>query len=254
MMTMNDYPPSVNAVRRRLVERLGPAADKLRPGILTGLCRLSLANEGVDEIAAVAQRWHERLVGEPADEELRPLIGLLAYEIYGGNEEWRPAADAPAALIRRLAVQGVRRLWLCRGQALTLSDGRRLVDIIGEAGVEPHPYGTTNRCRIAQIREDFRPGDGLLWAACGAFRLGGFIQHPSVGGLTALAVELDSPPGIVYDAWSGLTEADASVPTALCSIPGLWLVRGFDAAPPMPVELRRLFHRLREMLPPPETP
>lgn len=252
---MSDYPPSVDAVRRRLLVRLGPLADQLRPGFLTAVCRLSLHPGAVDEIAAVAESWCRAFVDDPADDELAPLVELSAAELYGsGADAWRPAADPPAALARRLRETGARRAWLCRGQALTLSDGRRLVAVLTAAGLEPRPYGTTNRCRPAEISAGFQRGDALLWAAAGDFALGGFVHHPDPGELAALAAELQAPLGLLYDAWKRPPPDVVDAPTALNPAAGPGLVRGCPAPTPETTDLRRLFIHLRQRLADLETP
>jgi len=246
---MSDYPPSVDTVRRRLLGRLGHLADQLRPGFLTGVCRLSLRPGAVDEIAAAAESWCRAFIEDPADDELTPLLELSAAELYGsGVDDWHPAADPPAALARRLRETGARRVWLCRGQTLTLSDGRRLVEVLSAAGLEARPYGTTNRCRPAEIRAGFQRGDALLWAAAGDFALGGFVHHPDPGELAALAAELQAPLGLLYDAWKHPLPGIVDAPTALNPAAGPGLIRGCAAPPPETTDLRRLFIHLRQRL------
>lgn len=246
-MGVRRYPPGVDRVRRRLVGLTGEMAEQLRPGVLTGLCRLALRPASVDEVVAEAADWLGELLGEPSLERLAALVGLLAAELYGRDEP-APVADAASSAAEWFTGCGCRRVWICRGQLLTLADGRRLDAVLDGAGLEVRRYGTTNRCRPAELEAGLMEGDGVLHAARGDFALTGFVRHPEPAELAALAGAGGLPAAVLLDAWREPAPSALQAPLFVSPEPGAGLACGIKARrPPDEAALRRLFATLRRI-------
>ncbi|MCD4733869.1 hypothetical protein K8R78_06485 [bacterium] len=195
---MASYPPSVNAIRQRLLTEQ-PELMRLPGGLVSALCRLA-ARPGLEESVAEATLWGQQLLGEPLVERLAPLTRLLLTEQYDlGKGQPILLTDPPASLLNFF--QGVKQVWLCRGQSLTLRDGRRIGEELLAVGITPRPFGTTNRCLTKELTELAEEGDGVLWAASGSFRLGGFVQHYSPAELAGFAEQRNLSGAVYLDGW-----------------------------------------------------
>jgi len=192
------YPPSVNAIRQRLLAEQ-PELCQLTGGLITALCRLA-ARPGLEESIAEATLWSRELLSEPSDERLTPLTKLLLTEQYALGEVQPILLEDPLAALLEY-FQGEKRVWLCRGQSLTLSDGRRIGEELLSAGITPRPFGTTNRCQSVELTELAEEGDGVLWAASGSFRLGGFVQHYTSAELAEFTKHRRLRAAVYLDAW-----------------------------------------------------
>jgi len=243
------HPPSVDAVRRGALE-LEPDLGALPGGLLTGLCRLALCPGPAGESAAETVRWSRDLLGEPSGEKLPALVILLAAELYdlpfGDIVVCNDPACAMGAFFSR---SGARRVWLCRGQKLTLADGRRLADVLTETGLEVVPFGTTNRCLVGELAEGWAQGDGAVWAASGSFRLAGFVEHLGIGELAELVWGTGGPAAVLLDDWLEPAPRLAGLPTFIIPAGGPGFAVGTDPDDaPAEDRLRPLFELLRGRL------
>jgi hypothetical protein len=242
-------PPSVDAVRRRVIEA-EPSLGGLPGGILTGLCRLALRPGSAEEVAAAAAGWGTDLLAEPPPERVKPLTTLLAAELYGPPvEDLFPTVDPARGLGAFLINRGARRAWLCRGQKLTLADGRRLADVLAETGLEVVPFGTTNRCLSGELTDGWAEGDGAVWAASGSFRLIGFVEHLGTAELKLLADRTKRPAAALLDEWLQPAPRLEGLPAFIIPAGGPGLAVGTDPGDPPPEkDLRLLFRLLRDRL------
>jgi hypothetical protein len=243
------HPPSVDAVRRAVVER-EPGLGALPGGLLTGLCRLALRPGPVEDSAAETVRRSREILGEPSGENLTVLTGLLAAELYGLTPGEILACDDPARdLAEFFKRNGARRVRLCRGQKLTLADGRRLADVLAESGLEVLPFGTTNRCLARELADGWAEGDGAVWAAAGSFRLAGFVEHLGIDGLAETARSNGGPAAVLLDDWLEPAPPLAGLPTFIIPAGGPGFAVGTvpGDAPPE-TRLRPLFKLLRGRL------
>ncbi|HUT97629.1 MAG TPA: hypothetical protein VM054_00975 [bacterium] len=240
------HPPSVDAVRREVLER-EPDLGALPGGLLTGLCRLALRPGPPGESAAEAVRWGRDLLGRPSGEKLPVLTTLLAAELYGLPLGDMVACDDPArGLAAFFSRSMARRVWLCRGQKLTLADGRRLADVLTETGLEVVPFGTTNRCRSGELAREWASGDGAVWAASGSFRLAGFVEHLGIGELAELARGTGGPAAVLLDDWLEPAPRLEDLPAFVIPAPGPGFAVGTDPGDaPAEDRLRPLFELLR---------
>ncbi|OGD78125.1 MAG: hypothetical protein A2Y64_01270 [Candidatus Coatesbacteria bacterium RBG_13_66_14] len=243
------HPPSVDAVRRAAVER-EPGLGALPGGLLTGLCRLALRPGPVNESAAEAVRRGRDLLGKPSGEKLPALTTLLAAELYGlPAGDIAPCDDPARGLAAYLLKNGARRVWLCRGQKLTLADGRRLADVLTESGLEAVPFGTTNRCLAGELAREWASGDGAVWAASGGFRLAGFVEHLGIGELAATARGKGGPAAVLLDDWLRPAPQLAGLPTFIIPAGGPGFAVGTEPGDAPPEDrLRHLFELLRKTL------
>jgi hypothetical protein len=243
------HPPSVDAVRRAVVER-EPELGALPGGLLTGLCRLALRPGPVDDSAAEAVRWGREILGAPSGEILPVLTGLLAAELYGPPAGEISACDDPARGLAAFFIEnGARRVWLCRGQKLTLADGRRLADVLAASGLAVAPFGTTNRCLARELADGWTAGDGAVWAASGNFRLAGFVEHLDIDELAETARGKGGPAAVLLDDWLQPAPTLAGLPAFIIPAPGPGFAVGTEPgdAPPE-TRLRPLFELLRRTL------
>lgn len=243
------HPPSVDAVRRAALER-EPGLGALPGGLLTGLCRLALRPGPVGDSAAEAVHWGREILGEPSGEKLPVLTILLAAELYGPPPGDMVACDDPArGLAEFFKRNGARRVWLCRGQKLTLADGRRLADVLAESGLEVVPFGTTNRCLAREPADDWADGDGAVWAASGSFRLAGFVEHLGAGELAQTARSKGGPAAVLLDDWLQPAPRLAGLPTFIIPAGGPGFAVGtVPGDAPSETRLRPLFELLRGRL------
>ncbi|MCX7021060.1 MAG: hypothetical protein NTW26_02075 [bacterium] len=243
------HPPSVDAVRRGAVE-LEPDLGALPGGLLSGLCRLALRPGPVNESAAEAVRWGRDLLGRPSGEKLPVLTTLLAAELYGLPLGDIVACGDPArGLAAFFSISGARRVWLCRGQKLTLADGRRLADVLTETGLEVVPFGTTNRCLVRELADGWAEGDGAVWAASGSFRLAGFVEHFGIDELAELARGTGGPAAVLLDDWLRPAPRLTGLSAFIIPAGGPGFAVGTDPGDaPAEDRLRPLFELLRETL------
>ena len=241
------HPPSVDAVRRKLLEQ-EPRLEALASGLLSGVCRLALRPGSVEEVAEDAVGWGLDLLGEPSGERLTALTKLLAGELFGiRTGDLAVAGDPARELGGHLKNQGTVRVWLCRGQKLTLADGRRLEAILSSAGLSVIPFGTTNRCRAGELAEGWGEGDGAVWAASGSFRLRGFVEHLEIGELARLAKQTGRPAAVLLDDWLERAPDLSGLPAFIIPGGGPGFAVGETTVRPPPREaLRLLFNRLRD--------
>ncbi len=257
MGTRGNYPPSVNDIRQQLLAEQ-PELRRLPGGLVSALCRLA-ARPGLEESVAEAVRWGQELLGEPLSdkppsdkpsaERLAPLTKLLLVEQYGlGKRQPVLLLDPLVSLLNYF--QGVKRVWLCRGQSLTLRDGRRIGEELLSAGITPRPFGTTNRCLIEELEPLTEEGDGVLWAASGSFRLGGFVQYYSPDELAEFARQRNLSVAVYLDDWREPLP-ETSLPTFVSTRGGGFAVGYTPQKQEQPNEaaIRRLFNWLRENLP-----
>jgi len=244
---MASYPPSVNAIRQRLLAEQ-PELMRLPGGLVSALCRLA-ARPGLEESVAEATRWSQGLLGEPSVERLAPLTELLLTEQYDlGKGQPILLTDPPASLLDYF--RGVKRVWLCRGQSLTLRDGRRIGEELLSVGIEPRPFGTTNRCLTGELTELAEEGDGVLWAASGSFRLGGFVQHYSPAELAEFAEQRNLSGAVYLDAWQEPLP-ETCLPTFVSTPSDIGFAVGYapkKQEQPDEAVIRPLFNWLRENL------
>ncbi len=244
-----NHPPSVDAVRRRVIER-EPRLGELAPGLLSGISRLALRPGSADEVAEEAVGWGLDLLREPPEERLSSLTVLLASELYGlPASDLAVAGDPARELSGFFQNHGAERVWLCRGQKLTLADGRRLADVLSEAGLEVIPFGTTNRCLARELAEGWTESDGAVWAASGSFRLTGFVEHLGIAELAQLAKQTGRPAAVLLDDW--LDRAPDLVGLSAFIIPADgagFAVGPVEVRPPSSEASQKLFYLLREQL------
>jgi|GEM_PF-3600553 len=243
------HPPSVDAVRRAVLER-EPGLGALPGGLLTGLCRLALRPGPVDDSADGAVRWGREIIGRPSGEILPTLTVLLAAELYGPPPgDIAPCDDPARGLAAFFSGSGARRVRLCRGQKLTLADGRRLENILSESGLETAPFGTTNRCLARELADGWADGDGAVWAASGSFRLAGFVEHLGIDELAGLSRVKGGPAAVLLDDWLEPVPPLTGLPTFIIPAGGPGFAVGTvpGDAPPE-TRLRPLFELLRRRL------
>jgi hypothetical protein len=243
------HPPSVDAVRRAALERESDLGA-LPGGLLTGLCRLALRPGPVEDSADGAVRLGRELLGRPTGEKLPVLTRLVAAELYGVPFGDVAACDDPArGLAGFLRGAGARRVRLCRGQKLTLADGRRLADVLTGAGLEVVPFGTTNRCLARELAEGWAEGDGAVWAASGSFRLAGFVEHLGIAELAETARGKGGPAAVLLDDWLGPAPKLEGLPVFVIPAGGPGFCVGADTGDaPSEARLRKLFELLRARL------
>ncbi len=244
-----NHPPSVDAVRRRVIQR-EPRLGKLAPGLLSGISRLALRPGSADEVAEEAVGWGLDLLGEPPEERLSTLTVLLASELYGlPPTDLAVAGDPARELGGFFKMHGTERVWLCRGQKLTLADDRRLADVLTEAGLEVTPFGTTNRCLVRELAEGWTESDGAVWAASGSFRLTGFVEHLGIAELAQLGIETGRPAAVLLDDWLDKAPGLDGLPAFIIPAGGAGFVVGADVIQrPSHEGLRPLFGLLRDRL------
>jgi hypothetical protein len=243
------HPPSVDAVRRAALER-DPGLGALPGGLLTGFCRLALRPGPVDDSAAAAVRWGREILGEPSGEKLPVLTTLLAAELYGpAAGDIAPCDDPARGLAEFFKRNGARRVRLCRGQKLTLADGRRLADVVAASGPEVFPFGTTNRCPARELADGWADGDGAVWAASGGFRLAGFVEHLEIGELARTARSKGGPAAVLLDDWLEPAPPLAGLPTFIIPAGGPGFAVGTEPGDaPSEDRLRSIFVLLRRTL------
>lgn len=244
-----NHPPSVDAVRRRAVERESRLGE-LAPGLLSGICRLALRPGSVDEVAEEAVEWGLDLLREPPEARLSTLTVLLASELYGlPSTDLAVAGDPAHELGGFFQNRGTDRVWLCRGQKLTLADGRRLADVLSEMGLEVIPFGTTNRCLARELDRGWCNGDGAVWAASGSFRLTGFVEHLCIAELAQLAKQTGRPAAVLLDDWLDRAPDLVGLPAFIIPSDGAGCAVGaVDVRPPSREASQKLFYLLREQL------
>jgi len=243
------HPPSVDAVRRAVVER-EPGLGALPGGLLTGLCRLALRPGPVEDSAAETVRLGREILGEPSGENLTVLAGLLAAELYGPSPgDIAPCDDPARGLADFFKRNGARRVRLCRGQKLTLADGRRLADVLTDTDLAVVPFGTTNRCLARELADDWAEGDGAVWAASGSFRLAGFVEHLGADELARTARSKGGPAAVLLDDWLEPAPPLAGLPTFIIPAGGPgFTVGNIPGDAPPETRLRPLFELLRGRL------
>lgn len=252
MANGSSYPPSVNDIRQRLLKEQ-PKLRQLPGGLVSALCRLA-ARPGLEESVAEAVRWSQELLAKlssdkPSAERLAPLTKLLLVEQYGlGKRQPVLLVDPLVSLLNYF--QGVKRIWLCRGQSLTLRDGRRIGEELLSAGITPRPFGTTNRCLTEELEQLTEESDGVLWAASGIFRLGGFVQYYSPDELADFTKQRNLSVAVYLDDWREPLP-ETSLPAFVSTRGGGFAVGYTPQKQEQPNEaaIRRLFNWLRENLP-----
>jgi len=119
-----------------------------------------------------------------------------------GAEAAHTVNNAAAALVLALAaIAGDREVLVSRGELIEIGGSFRLPDIMAASGARLKEVGTTNRTRAGDYLDGTEVG-AILKLHPSNYRIVGFVEHPSVAELAAVAAKRDVP--LIYDVGSGL--------------------------------------------------
>jgi L-seryl-tRNA(Ser) seleniumtransferase len=213
--------PGVDAVATAVAGRLGelllvrPVRMINATGVLlhTNLGRAPLGESAVAAMVAAAGTCALELEVESGKRGsrmtwLRPLLQAVV-----GAEDVHAVNNGAAALLLACTALGLPGgVVLSRGQMVEIGDGFRVAEMAAACGVRVVEVGSTNRTHV----EDFlRAIDGgasaILWVHLSNFSQSGFVHHPRLAELHALAKARGVP--LIADLGSGSLAEIGDEPT-----------------------------------------
>ncbi len=170
--------PSVSDLAERIARRIAQReVPLLRPvinatGILlhTGLGRSPLAEEAIEEMAAVARDYASLELDLATGERSRRILAVeeLLKELTGAEAALVVNNNAGATMLTLSALAAGREVIVSRGQLIEIGGSYRLPDVMAASGVVLREVGTTNKTRL----EDYARAIGERTAAL-------MLVHPS---------------------------------------------------------------------------
>ncbi len=204
--------PSVTDLAERIARRIAEGeVPALRPvinatGILlhTGLGRAPLAEEAIEEIAAVARDYAsveiDLVTGKRS--QRKAAVEDLVRELTGAEAALVVNNNAGATMLVLSALAAGREVIVSRGQLIEIGGSFRLPDVMAASGAVLREVGTTNKTRL----DDYAAAIGEQTAAL-------MLVHPSnfvvVGFSAGVEIEELVPLGrrhklpVIHDAGSG---------------------------------------------------
>ncbi len=184
-----------------LAERIAQWIDKdqqprVRPvinatGILlhTGLGRAPLAQEAVEEIAAVAQGYSSLEIDIKTGQRSQRVqaVEKLLCELTGSEAATVVNNNAGATLLTLAAVAAGREVIVSRGQLIEIGGSFRLPEVMQTSGATLREVGTTNKTRIADYEKAIGPSTAALMRVHPSnFKIVGFAQEATLAELVEL--------------------------------------------------------------------
>lgn len=171
----------------------------------TGLGRAPLADAARRAVDRAARGYVDlevdRVTGERGRRTWRAEALLRALT---GAEDALVVTNGAAALLLALsALARGRQVVISRGELIEIGGGFRIPDVLAATGAKLVEVGTTNRTRVADVREAVGPRTALLLKVHPSnYRVVGFTAAPTVGQLSTVARTAGVP--LVHDVGSGL--------------------------------------------------
>ena len=204
--------PSVADLAERIARQIGKAEEPvLRPvinatGILlhTGLGRAPLADEAIEEIAAVARDYASLEIDLGTGRRSRRTLAVeaLLREVTGAEAALVVNNNAGATMLMLSALAAGREVIVSRGQLIEIGGRFRLPDVMAASGALLCEVGTTNRTRL----EDYADAIGertaaLMLVHTSNFVVVGFTAGVELSELVELGRRHNLP--VVHDIGSG---------------------------------------------------
>lgn len=204
--------PSVSDLAERIAQRIVEGdVPRLRPvinatGILlhTGLGRAPLAEEAIQEMAAVARDYASLEMDLTTGQRARRVAAVegLLRELTGAEAALVVNNNAGATLLTLSALAAGREVIVSRGQLIEIGGSYRLPEVMAASGAVLREVGTTNKTRL----DDYAEAIGDATAAL-------MLVHPSnfvvVGFSASVGLEELVPLGrrhrlpVIHDVGSG---------------------------------------------------
>lgn len=173
----------------------------------TGLGRAPLADAARRAVARAARGYTDLEVDRTTGERGRRSgrAELLLRAITGAEDALVVNNGAAALLLSLAALARGRQVIISRGELIEIGGGFRLPEVLTASGAKLVEVGTTNRTRVADVREAIGDRTGMLLSVHPSnYRVVGFTAAPTVGQLATIAHAHDIP--LVHDIGSGLLE------------------------------------------------
>jgi L-seryl-tRNA(Ser) seleniumtransferase len=204
--------PSVSELAERIARRVVQIENvRLRPvinatGILlhTGLGRAPLAQEAIDEIAAVAGDYANLEIDLATGQRSRRVVAVegLLTELTGAEAALVVNNNAGATMLTLAALAAGREVIVSRGELVEIGGSFRLPDVMAASGAVLREVGTTNKTHL----DDYLAALGERTAALmlvhpSNYTVVGFTEHVGLEELVEAARPRQIP--VIHDVGSG---------------------------------------------------
>lgn len=204
--------PSATELAERIARRiLQGEQPKLAPvinatGILlhTGLGRAPLAEEAIQEIAAVARGYAsvelDLVTGQRS--QRNEVVSELLRQVTGAEASLVVNNNAGATMLALAAIASGKEVIVARGQLVEIGGSYRLPDVMETSGAQLREVGTTNKVRGEDYDQAIGENTGaILRVHPSNFRVIGFTQEVELPELVRIGREHSVP--VVDDIGSG---------------------------------------------------
>lgn len=175
-------------------------------GILlhTGLGRAPLADEAIEEIAAMARGYASLEVNLASGQRSQRIdaVERLLCDVTGAEAAVVVNNNAAATLLALAALAKDREVIVSRGELIEIGGSFRLPEVMEVSGARLREVGTTNKTRISDYAQAIGENTGaLLRVHSSNYRIVGFTEAASIEALVALGRDENLP--VIDDIGSG---------------------------------------------------
>lgn len=184
--------------------RLRPVINATGIILHTGLGRAPLANDAINEVAAIAGGYASLEIDLDSGNRSQRAksVEKLLIELTGAQAALVVNNNAGATLLTLAALAADQEVVVSRGQLIEIGGSYRLPDVMSQSGCALREVGTTNKTRIADFATACGEQTGaLLRVHTSNYVIEGFTEQPSLPQLVELAKEHSVP--LVDDIGSG---------------------------------------------------